>query len=89
MQPLHELNQYMQPGYEGYLDHPVPTVAELLRDAGYRTPFAGQWHVALFPLGRNRAAARGGLTAARNPPDHQEPFLTRSYRRNASSRSSA
>lgn len=49
MQPLHELNQYMQPGYEGYLDHPVPTVAELLRDAGYRTPFAGQWHVALFP----------------------------------------
>ena len=53
MQPLHELNQYMQPGYEGYLDHPVPTVAELLRDAGYLTPLAGEWHVGLFPPGRN------------------------------------
>ncbi|MBS7547460.1 sulfatase-like hydrolase/transferase, partial [Dietzia massiliensis] len=57
MQPLHALNQYMQPGYEGYLNHSVPTMAELLRDAGYRTYLAGKWHVGITE--GTRPAARG------------------------------
>lgn len=33
------------PGYEGYLNDRVVTVAELLRDAGYRTLLSGKWHL--------------------------------------------
>lgn len=57
MQPLHAKNQYMQPGYEGYLNHSVPTMAELLRDAGYHTYLAGKWHVGITE--ETRPAARG------------------------------
>lgn len=57
MQPLHSVNQYMQPGYEGYLVPTVPTVAELLRDAGYHTFMAGKWHVGITD--ETRPAARG------------------------------
>ncbi len=57
MQPLHAMNQYMQPGYEGYLNHSVPTMAELLRDAGYHTYLAGKWHVGITD--DTRPAARG------------------------------
>lgn len=57
MQPLHAGNQYMQPGYEGFLNHSVPTMAELLRDAGYHTYLAGKWHVGITD--DTRPAARG------------------------------
>jgi arylsulfatase A-like enzyme len=33
------------PGYEGYLNERVVTVAELLRDSGYRTVISGKWHL--------------------------------------------
>lgn len=33
------------PGYEGYLNERVVTVAELLRDGGYRTLLSGKWHL--------------------------------------------
>jgi len=34
-----------EPGYEGYLNNRVVTVASLLRDAGYHTSIAGKWHL--------------------------------------------
>ncbi len=40
-------NQRNKPGYEGYLNDRVVTVASLLRDAGYRTFMAGKWHLGL------------------------------------------
>ncbi len=41
------------PGYEGYLNDRVATIAELLHAGGYRTMMAGKWHL--------------GLTADREP----------------------
>jgi arylsulfatase len=33
------------PGYLGHLNHECVTIAEVLRDAGYRTMMSGKWHV--------------------------------------------
>ncbi len=50
-------NQRGQPGYEGYLNDRVVTVAELLRDGGYRTWMAGKWHLGAKP--EQRPHSRG------------------------------
>lgn len=34
-----------KPGYRGDLNHHAPTLAEVLKSAGYRTYMAGKWHV--------------------------------------------
>src|SRR5690606_30050875 len=45
MPPYHSTNQYLQPGYEGPLNHRVVTIAEVLKGAGYATYMAGKWHL--------------------------------------------
>jgi arylsulfatase A-like enzyme len=45
MPPGHATNQYMQPGYEGYLNRDVLTIPEILKEAGYHTYMSGKWHL--------------------------------------------
>ena len=45
MPTAHATNQYMQPGYEGYLNSDVLTIPEILKEAGYHTYMAGKWHL--------------------------------------------
>ncbi|MDG2088938.1 MAG: sulfatase-like hydrolase/transferase [Arenicellaceae bacterium] len=40
-------NQEGQPGYEGYLNHRVVSIATLLQSSGYHTYMTGKWHLGL------------------------------------------
>jgi len=49
---MHELlapNQVGQPGYEGFLNDRVVSIASVLRDTGYHTYMAGKWHLGHEP----------------------------------------
>lgn len=50
-------NQRGRPGYEGYLNNRVVSVATLLADHGYHTYMTGKWHLGLEE--DNSPAARG------------------------------
>ena len=42
-------SQIGQPGYEGYLNTRVVSIAQLIKDAGYHTYISGKWHLGLTP----------------------------------------
>jgi arylsulfatase len=42
-------NQAGKPGYEGYMNEKVVSIATLLRDAGYFTALSGKWHLGEEP----------------------------------------
>ena len=50
-------DQVGRPGYEGYLNDRVASIAELLHQGGYRTLMSGKWHLGLSP--ERGPAARG------------------------------
>lgn len=54
---LRQDNQVDKPGYEGYLNDRVVTIAERLKDAGYATFQSGKWHLGYDP--RANPAVRG------------------------------
>jgi len=43
--PFPGVNQVGKPGYEGYLNDQVVTIADVLQDAGYHTYMSGKWHM--------------------------------------------
>ena len=45
MSPFQAASQYMQPGYEGYLNDRVITLPQTLRKNGYHTYMSGKWHL--------------------------------------------
>ncbi len=49
------------PGYSGYLNNRVVTVASLLRDAGYHTYVAGKWHLG---YGKQQNPAQRGFESS-------------------------
>lgn len=49
MPSFHGENQYLQPGYEGYLNDRVMTLAEVLGASDYYTCMSGKWHLGSQP----------------------------------------
>lgn len=60
-----------KPGYEGWMNHRVVTVASLLRDGGYHTYMTGKWHLGYEPdqIPRARGFERD-LTLLPGAADH-------------------
>jgi len=51
-------SQRGQPGYEGFLNQRVATIAERLQDAGYATSMTGKWHLGAQSLPSDRGFDR-------------------------------
>ncbi len=69
-----------KPGYRGRLTPDIPTLAELLREAGYRTYLSGKWHLGkvpgAYPWNRGFDHSRGLLGGA---ADYYQPMPDRPF----------
>ena len=85
-------NQSGQPGYEGYLNTDVVTVASLLKDSGYNTYLSGKWHLGMTAetapsqrgFERTFTLLSGGASHFSDmlPAYHPDPKAVAPYRRN-------
>lgn len=79
-----------KPGYEGYLNRQSHSIAELLREGGYRTSMVGKWHLGLGPdQGPDRRGFEQSFTLLEGggvhfkPPAHPTAKIERiTYREN-------
>ena len=62
------------PTYQGYLNESCATIAEVLRDAGYRTLMSGKWHVGGDYFYQDSVPEPGGPG---NPTPRQRGFCRR------------
>ena len=71
-------NQIGQPGYEGYLNDRVVTIATLLQDNGYHTMMTGKWHLGktpdTYPYARGFNQTFGMLTNASHFSDMKPAY---------------
>lgn len=69
-----------RPGYRGRLNPAIPTLAELLKKAGYRTYLSGKWHLGkvkgAYPWDRGFDRYRGLLGGA---ADYYQPMPDRPF----------
>lgn len=81
-------NQMGLPGYEGYLNSRVRTIAEVLKSAGYNTYMSGKWHLGMQPdqspanrgFEESFALLYGGgshFADMKGPDAHRDPMLYR------------
>lgn len=63
-----------KPGYEGYLNQQVHSIAQLLQDGGYRTSMVGKWHLGLEPdQGPDRRGFQQSFTLLEGGASHFKP----------------
>jgi arylsulfatase len=74
-------NQKGRPGYEGYLNGRVPTVASLLRNAGYHTYLSGKWHLGYAPeqLPVNQGFEESTMLAEGGADNYEKKSYTPTY----------
>ena len=71
-----------QPGYEGYLNSKVVSIAQLMKDDGYHTYISGKWHLGLtldqspYAKGFERSFALLDAYANHFAPDKRETTFT-------------
>jgi arylsulfatase A-like enzyme len=70
-------SRYLYPISKNFLDPAIPTVAEVLREAGYRTGHFGKWHLGTAP--EHRPERRGYETAWYCVPDPGPPSYFSPY----------
>lgn len=70
-------SRYLYPISKNFLDPSIPTVAEVLREAGYRTGHFGKWHLGTAP--EHRPELRGYETAWYCVPDPGPPSYFSPY----------
>ncbi len=73
----HQPRQFIFANSKNFIDPAIVTLAEVLRDAGYRTGHFGKWHLGLMP--ENRPDQNGFETTWECAPDPGPPSYFSPY----------